>query len=107
VPVTLLALFRAPDGGDEALATFMRRYRDEHLPLMRAVPGLRSMSVERVTADFDGAGHVLANHMTFDDRSSLDAAMQSQEMRAAGRNVREIAPGLMTLVVLEPEVEAP
>ena len=32
--VTLLALYHRPDGGDEALQTFRRRYRDEHLPLI-------------------------------------------------------------------------
>ena len=36
---TLLALYRRPDGGDEALAEFERRYRDEHLPLVADTPG--------------------------------------------------------------------
>ena len=39
---TLLALYRRPDGGADALATFERRYRDEHLPLVVRTPGLRS-----------------------------------------------------------------
>jgi hypothetical protein len=46
---------------------------------------------------------VLANHMTFDDREAVDKAMASDAMRAAGRNLREIAPGLVTLLVLEDE----
>ena len=32
--------------------------------------------------------------MDFDDRAALDAALASDEMRAAGRNLREIATGL-------------
>ena len=36
---TLLALYRRPDGGDEALATFLRRYHAEHLPLVAQTPG--------------------------------------------------------------------
>jgi hypothetical protein len=33
---TLLALYRRPEGGDEALAEFERRYGAEHLPLVAA-----------------------------------------------------------------------
>ena len=39
--------------------------------------------------------------MGFDDRAALDAGLASDAMRAAGRNLREIAPGLATLLVLE------
>ena len=39
--------------------------------------------------------------MYFDDQAALDAGMISDEMRVAGRNLREIAPGLLTLVALE------
>lgn len=100
--VTLLAMFRRPDGGNDALETFLARYHAEHLPLIAAVPGLRSMTVQRVThALTPDSDLVLTNHMTFDDRASLDAGMTSDPMRQAGRNLREIAPGMLTLVVLE------
>jgi hypothetical protein len=39
--------------------------------------------------------------MHFDDRAAMDAGLASDAMRAAGRNLREIAPGLSTLLVLE------
>ena len=39
---TLLALYRRPEGGDEALAIFERRYAEEHLPLIAATPELLS-----------------------------------------------------------------
>ena len=39
---TLLALFRRPDGGDEALAEFERAYAETHLPLVVETPGLRA-----------------------------------------------------------------
>jgi hypothetical protein len=44
---------------------------------------------------------ILATWMRFDDRGSLDAGLRSDAMRAAGRSLREIAPGLATLYVLE------
>lgn len=106
---TLLALYRRPDGGPEALATFERRYAAEHLPLVAGTPGLRSTRVSRVSEALGGETDlVLITTMGFDDRASLDAGLASDAMRAAGRNLREIAPGLATLLVLEeaPELDA-
>jgi len=50
---------------------------------------------------------VLVTAMTFDDRAAMDAGLASDAMRAAGRNLRAIAPGLSTLLVLEdaPEMD--
>jgi uncharacterized protein (TIGR02118 family) len=99
---TLLVLYRRPDGGDEALAEFERRYAAEHLPLVAGTPGLRTTEVHRVTEALGGETDlVLVTAMRFDDRASLDAGLTSDAMRAAGRNLREIAPGLATLLVLE------
>jgi len=99
---TLLALYRRPDGGDEALATFERRYAHEHLPLVAATPGLRAIRAQRVVDALGGETDlVLVTAMEFDDRAALDEGLRSDAMRAAGRNLREIAPGLATLLVLE------
>lgn len=99
---TLLALYRRPDGGDAALAEFERRYGAEHLPLVAATPGLRATTVQRVTGALGGETDlVMITAMRFDDRVALDAGLGSDAMRAAGRNLREIAPGLATLLVVE------
>ena len=45
---TLLVLYRRPDGGPEAQATFERRYAEEHCPLVAGTPGLRETRVRRV-----------------------------------------------------------
>ncbi len=105
---TLLAMFRRPDGGPEALAELERRYAAEHLPLVAGTPGLRETRVRRVEAALGGETDlVLITLMRFDDRGSLDAGLASDAMRAAGRNLREIAPGLVTLLVVEdvPEMD--
>jgi len=105
---TLLALYRRPDGGPDALATFERRYATEHLPLVAQTPGLRSTTVRRVSEALGSETDlVLITTMEFDDRASLDSGLSSDPMRAAGRNLREIAPGLSTLLVLEdaPDLE--
>jgi uncharacterized protein (TIGR02118 family) len=99
---TLLALFRRPDGGPDALAEFERRYSTEHLPLVAQTPGLRGTEVRRVKEALGAETDlVVITAMHFDDRASMDAGLASDAMRAAGRNLREIAPGLSTLLVLE------
>ena len=106
---TMLALYRPPEGGAEALETFERRYAEEHLPLIAATPGLLGVSVRRVTQSLLGERDLIfVTSMQFADRAALDAALASDEMRAASRNLRQIAPGLATLLVLEdvPEMDA-
>jgi uncharacterized protein (TIGR02118 family) len=99
---TLLALYRRPDGGPEALDTFERRYTDEHLPLVAQTPGLRRIHAQRVVEALGAETElILITAMDFDDRASLDEGLRSDAMRAAGRNLREIAPGLSTLLVVE------
>ena len=97
----LLAFYKRPEGGDEALDTFWQRYRDEHMPLIDKVPGLRATQIWNVNGHYAGEDLICVTEMQFDDKSALDAAMASPEMRAAGKNLREIAPGLLTLVALE------
>ncbi len=99
---TLLALYRGPNGGSDAQATFERRYAAEHLPLVARTPGLRETRISRVTQALGGATDlILVAAMRFDDRATLDAGLASDPMRQAGRVLREIAPGLATFLVLE------
>jgi uncharacterized protein (TIGR02118 family) len=102
---TLLVLYRAPEGGEPALSELERRYRDDHLPLVAQTPGLRATRIWRVSEALGGETDLaLAAAMDFDDRAGMDQALGSDPMRAAGRILREIAPGLATFLVLE---EAP
>lgn len=99
---TLLVLYRRPEGGAEALDTFEQRYRDEHLPLVAQTPGLTATRIWRV-AEALGAETdlVLVAAMDFADRPALDEGLRSDPMRAAGRSLREIAPGLATFLVVD------
>ena len=103
MPVSMMAIYRRPEGGDEAMERFRERYVNEHLPLINQVPGLRTIRVERIAHAYNETDIVMIAELFFDNRAELDAGMASDEMRAAGRNLREIAPGLATVVILEPE----
>lgn len=103
--VSLFALYRRPTGGEDELETFRKRYADEHMPLVRATPGLRSFVVHRVAHAFQESDLVMIAEMIFDNRAELDAGLQSDAMRQAGRNLRDIATGGFTLLVVEPEPE--
>jgi uncharacterized protein (TIGR02118 family) len=99
---TLLVLYRAPEGGDEALAALEARYRDDHLPLVAQTPGLRATRIWRVDEALGGdTDLVLAAALEFDNRAAMDEGLRSDPMRAAARVLREIAPGLATFLVLE------
>lgn len=99
---TLLVLYRRPEGGEEALATLERRYRDEHLPLVGQTPGLRGTRIWRVDGALGGETDLaLAAAMDFDSRAAMDDGLRSEPMRAAARVLREIAPGLATFLVVE------
>jgi len=101
--ITLLVQFRRPDGGPAEVATFEQAYAESHLPLVVETPGLRALRVQRVTEALGGTTDLLlVTEMDFDDRAALDAGLASDAMRAAGRNLRSIAPGLATLLVVEP-----
>lgn len=99
---TLLAFYRRPDGGPDAVEAFERAYAEQHLPLVARTPGLEGLRVQRVTGALGGETDLcLVATMDFADREALDAGLASDEMRAAGRNLRQIAPGLATLLVLQ------
>jgi uncharacterized protein (TIGR02118 family) len=97
---TLLALYKRPEGGDKALATFWQRYRDEHMPLIEKLPGLRGTKIWNVSRRYAGEDIVAMCEMYFDDNDAIRAAMRSDEMRVAGDNLNEFAGGLLTLVAL-------
>jgi uncharacterized protein (TIGR02118 family) len=100
---TLLALYRRPDGGDDAYTAFERAYAETHLPLIARLPGLRTLRVARVRRTLAGpSGVALVARMAFDDWESTKAALGSSEMEAAGRNLAEIGGSdLLTLLAVD------
>lgn len=96
--VKLVALYRHPeDAGD-----FDRRYFDDHLPLAQRMPGLRRVEISRVVGAPAGEpAYYLMAELYFDDRAALDAAMASEEGRAAAKNLMGFAGQLVRFLIAE------
>jgi uncharacterized protein (TIGR02118 family) len=93
--IKLVALFKRP----EAVEEFDRHYEDVHAPLMRKVPGLARMEVTRNLRAFRGEPeYYLIAEMYFEDKESFDAAMASEENRAAGKDLMSFAREVVTMV---------
>jgi uncharacterized protein (TIGR02118 family) len=98
--VKLIALYRRPE--DEA--AFLSHYHDVHLPLVLKTPHLQRAVVNRVTGSPMGEPpYFLIAEMEFANRDDFDAAMKTEENRAAGRDLMSFARDLVTLVVAESE----
>jgi uncharacterized protein (TIGR02118 family) len=92
--IKLVALFKRP----EDTAAFDEHYDQTHAPLMRQVPGLVRMEVTRNIQAFRGEPeYYLVAEMYFEDKESFDAAMASEENRAAGKDLMSFARPYVTM----------
>ena len=98
--IKLVALFKRPPDTDE----FDTHYADVHAPLMQKVPGLERMEVTRNIQAFRGEPeYYLVAEMYFRDREAFDAAMSSDENRAAGKDLMSFAREYVTMFYGEVE----
>lgn len=93
----LVALYKKPADPE----AFEKRYFAGHAPLMEQVPGLREMKITRFKKTLAGNGFYMMAEMDFGDKETFNAAMQSPEMAAAGKDVNEFAADILTLMIAE------
>ncbi|HFQ93543.1 MAG TPA: EthD family reductase [Anaerolineae bacterium] len=93
----LVALYKNPADPE----AFEKRYFTGHAPLMEKAPGLREMKITRFKKTLAGDGFYMMVEMDFGDKETFNAAMQSREMAAAGKDVNEFAADLLTLMIAE------
>lgn len=92
--IKLVALFKRP----EDVEAFDQHYSEVHSPLMQKVPGLQRMEVTRSLKTFRGEPeYYLVAEMYFQDKESFDAAMASDENRAAGKDLMSFAREYVTM----------
>jgi uncharacterized protein (TIGR02118 family) len=95
--VKLIAIYDPPDDP----AAFFRHYETVHAPLVRKTPGLQSLVLNRVTETLVGSPCVLIAEMTYPDRATFEAAMQSPENQAVGQDLQSFAKGKVSVVVAD------
>jgi uncharacterized protein (TIGR02118 family) len=79
-----LVLYEAP----RDVQAFQRHYHDVHLPLARALPGLRRYTLGRDIRSIRGDGpFYLIADLEWDDMAALQAAFASPEGRAASADM--------------------
>lgn len=97
--IKLTVLYLPPDDVD----AFLKHYRDVHLPLVRAVPGVAHLAAHRVRSS-PGAKdlpYFLVAEMHFPDQATFDAAMRSDENKRAGRDLVGFTQGKFVMLVTE------
>lgn len=96
--VKLIALYRKPADP----ATFDQAYWTMHIPLVNKIPGLARVEVSRITGAMRGETDLyLIAVLYFQDKATMDAAMQSPENAEAGKNLMGFARGLVTFLYAE------
>jgi uncharacterized protein (TIGR02118 family) len=91
VTVRLLAAYEAPADPAE----FDRHYREVHIPLVRALPGVRRYVLGRGAAAVRGVPYYLVAEVDWDTMDELRAAFASPEGRATAvdaARLGELAP---------------
>lgn len=85
---SLVVLFRtSPDR-----EAFVRHYREVHLPLVRRLPGLRSVHAWPITGTPQGeSDYQLLARLEFDDQEAIRHALRSSDGRIAGQDMKTFA----------------
>jgi uncharacterized protein (TIGR02118 family) len=98
--IKLVALYKRP----EDTGAFDEHYEQVHTPLMQKVPGLVRTELTRNIQAFRGEPeYYLIAEMYFQDKESFDAAMASEENRAAGKDLMSFARPYVTMFYGEAE----
>lgn len=96
-----IAIYRRP-ASDEAAESFEKAYRDTHLPLVDATPGVVSTEVVRARKTLVGDPLLLVATIHFSDADAMKQGLASPEWAEAGKNLAEIGGlALATLSVME------
>lgn len=95
----LMLLFERPEDSVE----FERRWSEEFVPQAERMPGLRRISVSRVTGRVEAgeSGLYLVHEFHFENRAALEQAMASEAGQQAGRILVSLAGEAVQLLFAE------
>ena len=94
--VKLVAIYDTP----EDRSAFDKHYDEVHTPIAKSVPGLSDIRITRTPTRLMGEADVyLIAELIFPDQATFDAAMASDENKAAGRDLANFSKGKVSLFV--------
>jgi uncharacterized protein (TIGR02118 family) len=93
----LLAIYQTPPDID----AFERHYREVHLPLVRRIPGLQRIVLNRGMSPPWGGDpeFYMIAELHFANEAEFRVAMESAENRATGKDLRSFASSIVKLTV--------
>jgi len=90
----LIVVYRIPRDPAE----FDRYYAQVHTPLVKKIPGLRRLEVTRLTGAPSGASDLyLIAELYFDNTAAREAALTSNEGKAAEADLPKFAEGIVSV----------
>lgn len=106
--IKIVGYWTAPDPAD--IARFEEDYLNRHVPLAARLPGLRRLTTLRVESGYMGGEiqHYRIVEAWFDDRQSLEAALQTPEFAAMRKDRQRLIDtyGVTNSAEIGEEVEA-
>ena len=95
----LIVLYEQPEHAE----AFFRHYEQVHAPLVKKMPGLQRLVLNRIAADiFGGASPYIAiAEMDYPDQATFDAAMRSPENHAVAADLMRFAKDKVKVLVAE------
>ncbi len=96
--VKLTALYKKP--GDPA--QFDQHYKEVHMPLASKIPGLTKTEVSRIIGSPAGeSDYYLMANLYFDNIDALKSGMGSEEGKAAAKDLKTFANGIVQMMICE------
>jgi uncharacterized protein (TIGR02118 family) len=90
----LIVVYRTPRDPAE----FDRYYAQVHTPIVKKIPGLRRLEVTRLTGAPSGASDLyLIAELYFDNAAAREAALTSNEGKAAEADLPKFAEGIVSV----------
>ena len=86
--VKLVAIYTEP----QDIQAFETHYKEVHTPLIRKMPSVRKLELNRFTgAPMGAARYYLMAEIYFDNRDDMMASLNSPEGQAAGKDIMSFA----------------
>ena len=98
--VKLVALYKKPTDVD----AFEKHYTEVHTPLVQKMPGLKRLEVSRFFGSPGGEPKFyMMAELYFENKEALFAALQSEEGKAAAKDVMSFAADLIHMMFAKVE----